>query len=466
MKRMLSRVLGLMLAALCLTFAALPQLAADAADTTPPTGTIIINNNRSATNTPNVTLALTWDDGVGGSGVSRMRFSNDGATWSAWETLAATRAYTLPGGDGHKTVRVQYLDKANNRSAVYSDYILLDTTAPTGGITINSGAATTTSQYVSLGLTWSDGAGSGVSRMRFSDNGSTWTAWETPKPTCAHTLPAGWGNHTVRVQYTDSVGNYSTVYNDYIKLVPPRLIEETVMLPGSVPLVMVWIPDGTFTMGSPPTDPDSWEYEVPQHSVTLDGFWMGKYELSKGQWYAVMNTQPWFQQPYIDGSSNSPVVWISWNDAQSFITALNTLTGKVFRLPSESEWEYACRAGTVTRFYWGDDLSWTLIGDYAWWLGNAYNAGEGWAHVSGAKAPNAFGLCDMSGNAWEWCEDDWHNNYKGAPADGQAWVEPAPRNVDRVYRGGSFMEDGRSAGRKHNPASAALGASIGFRVCR
>ena len=192
-----------------------------ATDTTPPTGSIVINNNKSTTNTPNVTLALTWSDGAGGSGVARMRFSDNGSTWTAWEPLAATRAHTLPGGDGYKTVRVQFLDRANNRSATYSDYIRLDTAPPTGAITINAGAMTTTVRSVTLGLTWSDGAGAGVSRMRFSDNGSTWTAWMAPTATRAHMLPEGLGYHTVRVQYLDGVGNYSAVYNDYIKLVVP-----------------------------------------------------------------------------------------------------------------------------------------------------------------------------------------------------------------------------------------------------
>ena len=189
-------------------------------ETTPPTGTILINNNRSATNTPNVTLALTWDDG-GGSGVVRMRFSDDGSHWTAWETLLATRAYTLPGADGYKTVRVQYLDKMNNRSAVFNDFIRLDTTPPTGSIIINNGASTTTSQSVTLGLAWTDGAGAGVTRMRFSDNGSTWTSWTPIAASRAHTLPAGLGYHTVRVQYLDGANNSSPVYNDYIKLVAP-----------------------------------------------------------------------------------------------------------------------------------------------------------------------------------------------------------------------------------------------------
>ena len=189
-------------------------------DVTPPTGTIVINNNRSATNSYNVTLALTWDDGAG-SGAVRMRFSDDGAHWTLWEPLAATRAYTLPAGpQGHRTVRVQFLDRANNRSAVYNDYIRLDTDPPTGSILINNGAMTTKSHTVTLNLTYADSVGgSGVARMRFSDDGAHWTLWEQPLPTRTHVLPEGLGYRTVRVQYRDGGDNVSEVYRDYIKVI-------------------------------------------------------------------------------------------------------------------------------------------------------------------------------------------------------------------------------------------------------
>ena len=190
-------------------------------DTAPPTGTIFINNNLSVTNSAAVMLALTWSDGAG-SGVAQMRFSSDGAHWTPWgEQVAATRAYTLPGPDGYNTVRVQYRDVAGNRSSVVSDYIRLDRVPPTGTIIINGGASTTATRSVSLGLTWSDGAGSGVVRMRFSDDGAHWTAWEPLKNPRAYTLPSGNGYHTVRVQYRDAGGNNSASYNDYIKLVAP-----------------------------------------------------------------------------------------------------------------------------------------------------------------------------------------------------------------------------------------------------
>jgi beta-lactam-binding protein with PASTA domain len=220
MKRMFW-ALGVGTLGLFLAVAGFPQRQACAAleDTTPPTGTIVVNGNRSTVNSTHVTLTLAWSDGTG-SGVTRMRFSDDGAHWTRWEPLAATAAHVLPAGDGHKTVRVQFLDRANNYSAVFSDYVLLDMTPPVGTIVINNGASTTSSLAVTLGLTWSDGAGSGVRRMRFSNNGAYWTAWMPPAAARAHTLPGAAEYNTVRVQFLDGAGNYSAVYKDFIRLLP------------------------------------------------------------------------------------------------------------------------------------------------------------------------------------------------------------------------------------------------------
>ena len=247
-----------------------------------------------------------------------------------------------------------------------------------------------------------------------------------------------------------------------------------VMLPGDVPLALMHIPAGTFLMGRYSGEQDSYDWEDPQHSVTIsEGFYLGKYEVTKRQWQAVAGTTPWSGQSYVLDDLDSPAVYVSWNDAQSFITALNThitSTGQgaaTFRLPTEAEWEYACRAGTTTRFYWGDDPSYTLISDYAWWYGNTGWASEEYAHVVGLKLPNAFGLYDMSGNVWEWCEDDWHGNYTGAPTNGSAWVD-SPRGSYRLLRGGSWDNSGgycRSASRVHGYPVSAYSVS-GFRVAR
>lgn len=181
-----------------------------------PAGGIAINNNAPSTGSSDVTLNLNWVNGS--SRVTRMRFSNNGSTWSAWERLAPTKAWTLAPGDGYKTVRVQYRDIDGNVSGPISDYIKVDTTAPTGGIVINNGQWITPSRIVTLSLNWDDGAGSGVSRMRFSNDGATWSAWEAVAPTKEWMLSA-WGVRTVRVQFIDRAGNVSERYSDYIKAV-------------------------------------------------------------------------------------------------------------------------------------------------------------------------------------------------------------------------------------------------------
>ncbi len=244
---------------------------------------------------------------------------------------------------------------------------------------------------------------------------------------------------------------------------------ETIMLPGNVPLEMVLVPAGSFVMGSPDTEQDREVSEGPQHKVKVDSFWMGKYELTKRQWTAVMGTPPpWVGQFYVLDSPESPAVYVSWDDARDFVAALNVLTGKTFELPGEAQWEYACRAGTTTRFYWGDDPGGTVINDYAWWDGNALSAGQKYAHISGQKLPDALGLYDMSGNVWEWCEDDWHADYVGAPTGDLPWVD-SPRSDKRVVRGGSWNNPPlgcRSASRGYFYPPGFAFNLIGFRVAR
>lgn len=248
---------------------------------------------------------------------------------------------------------------------------------------------------------------------------------------------------------------------------------QTIMLPGDVPMVFVWVPAGSFDMGRYTNEQDSYETESPQHEVTFEnGFWLGKYEVTQAQWQAIMNTTPWSGGSYTLSDPNSPAVYVSWTDCQSFATALNahitnTAQGAAtVRLPSEAEWEYACRAGTTTRFYWGDDPSYTTINNYAWWYGNAYDAMEQYAHIVGLKLPNAWGLYDMSGNVREWCEDVYHSSYTGAPSDGSVWVSPTGSLV--VARGGSWFDIGancRSANRVSGSTSTG-NFEVGFRLAR
>ncbi len=222
---------------------------------------------------------------------------------------------------------------------------------------------------------------------------------------------------------------------------------ESILLPGNVPLEMLWIPPGSFMMGSPDDEQDSFANEGPQHEVTFaEGFWMGKYPITQAQWQAVMGDNP---SRFI--GANRPVERVTWDDIRmegGFLDELNAiLPGYNFRLPSEAEWEYAYRAGTTTRFYWGDDPDYTNIDNYAWYYDNAGLE----SHDVGLKLPNPWGLYDMAGNVWEWCEDDWHINYIDAPDDGSPWTNE-PRGSGRLLRGGSWYhgpEDSRAASRNN-----------------
>lgn len=250
---------------------------------------------------------------------------------------------------------------------------------------------------------------------------------------------------------------------------PPEITVHLSNLPEETrPLTMIYIPPGSFLMGRYPGEQDSTPFEDPQHPVTLSkGFYIGKYVVTKAHWEAVLGTTPWMGRNNYITHPDSPAVFVSWSDTQLFIQAMNELGQGTFRLPSEAEWEYACRAGTTTRFYWGDDPDYTLIGDYSWYRHNAFDLGNIYAHVVGQKLPNPWGLYDMSGNVWEWCQDWWHDNYEGAPNDGSAWEIPA--GSYRVFRGGWYkrIEQNRSAARNFNSLSPDYSyANLGFRLVR
>jgi hypothetical protein len=182
-------------------------------DTTAPTGTVSINSGATYTASTGVTLTLSASDGL--SGMSQMRFSNDNATWGGWTAYATSAAWTLSAGDGTKTVYVQYRDIADNGSGSFTDTIILDTTAPTGSVSINGGAAYVGTLSVTLTLSATD-AGSGVAQMRFSENGTVWTGWEAYATTRAWALSAGDGVKTVYVQYRDVLNNASGSFTDTI----------------------------------------------------------------------------------------------------------------------------------------------------------------------------------------------------------------------------------------------------------
>ena len=200
-------------------------------------------------------------------------------------------------------------------------------------------------------------------------------------------------------------------------------------------------------MGRYPGERGSTGYEDPQHAVTVGyDFYLSETEITQAQWTAVTGSNP---ATGAGAGDDFPVYSVSWNDVREvdgFIERLNSLGQGMFALPSEAEWEYACRAGTDTRFCFGDNLTCddacsacTGASQYMWWCGN--NGSLGTAHYGtkpvGGKLPNAFGLYDMHGNVDEWCQDTMHYDYVGAPVDGSAW-ETSTFHV-RVIRGGAWV---------------------------
>jgi formylglycine-generating enzyme required for sulfatase activity len=236
----------------------------------------------------------------------------------------------------------------------------------------------------------------------------------------------------------------------------------------------VSIPKGSFMMGTETTDWRDWSLK-PVHRVTINySIYMGKYEVTQVQWAAVMGSRPsWSSLPGFI-CDQCPMFQVSWNDAQEFIRKLNEMNdGYTYRLPSEAEWEYACRAGTTTAFAFGNSISSkqaNFDGNYPYG-GAAKGVYRHHLTPVGSFQPNAWGLYDMHGNVSEWCEDVWHGDYNGAPNDGSAWLtggENYRRLTDgedyrRVVRGGAWNSGGnilRSAVRER----AGVMGDVGFRL--
>jgi formylglycine-generating enzyme required for sulfatase activity len=256
-------------------------------------------------------------------------------------------------------------------------------------------------------------------------------------------------------------------------------------------LDLVTIPAGEFLMGSPPDEVgrDWYEYSFPelkgvdveaQHLVTVPSFSISQYPITQVQWRFVaqlpsidreLNPDPASFKSVGKASRNEnrlPVEQVSWHDAIEFCARLSNHTGKTYRLPSEAEWEYACRAGTTQPFHLGE----TLSTDFANYDGN-YTYGNGakgkfhqkTTEVGSFGIVNAFGLLDMHGNVWEWCLDHWHPSYEGAPTDGSAWTTDGDDRY-RLLRGGSWSDNPgfcRSANRVRDTPHARYN-NVGFRV--
>ena len=260
--------------------------------------------------------------------------------------------------------------------------------------------------------------------------------------------------------------NTITAYNDYLKnrkgkyrsqavaardRLKPKNVTEPKPTRTSDPFAeqMKYIKGGTFQMGS-----NDYDDEKPIHSVTVSSFYMSKYEVTQKQWRDIMGTNP----SHFKNCDNCPVEKVSWNDIQDFIKTLNAKTGKKYRLPTEAEWEYAAKGGQNYKYAGSDN-----IGSVAWYGSNSGSK----THPVGQKSANGYGLYDMSGNVWEWCQDTWHDNYNNAPTNGTAWLTGGD-NSRRVLRGGSWFNDGlncRVANRFRNSPTSRSG-NVGFRLAR
>ena len=219
----------------------------------------------------------------------------------------------------------------------------------------------------------------------------------------------------------------------------------------TVALEMVAIPEGKFLMGSPEDEPQRSGDEGPQHEVIVPAFFMGKYPVTQAQWRLIARLPQVKQELDPDPSEfrgeNHPVENVSWQDATEFCARVSVLSGRQYRLPSEAEWEYAARAGTTTPFHFGETIT-PELANYDWQ--ETYGSVEvtkkkdfrGTTPVGSFGVANAFGLYDMHGNVWEWCEDHWHGSYEGAPKDGSAWIDvEAKEDASLVLRGGSWIID-------------------------
>ncbi|NER99625.1 MAG: formylglycine-generating enzyme family protein [Symploca sp. SIO1B1] len=267
-------------------------------------------------------------------------------------------------------------------------------------------------------------------------------------------------------------------------------------LGNGVILEMVKIPSGTFLMGSPAMEEGNTGYESPQHQVTVKSFFMGKYPITQAQWQVVaalpkISTKLELHPSHFEGA-NRPVEKVSWYDAVEFCNRLSRKTGRQYRLPSEAEWEYACRAGTTTPFHFGETITTDLANyqgtdlsvDRTDWdteeidwdidetlYKGSYGQGslgiyrQETTPVGSFGVANDFGLYDMHGNVSEWCADHWHSDYRGAPQDGSAWK--SNKYYSRLLRGGSwcsFPASCRSGFRSNDDPGSLRVFSIGFRV--
>ncbi|MDJ0898891.1 MAG: SUMF1/EgtB/PvdO family nonheme iron enzyme [Xenococcus sp. MO_188.B8] len=297
-------------------------------------------------------------------------------------------------------------------------------------------------------------------------------AWQSKQPAIAKSLESKIEQlekelEEVRAQKDDEI----MVLRERLKELSPQSFQAqsfTEDLGNGIKLEMIAIPDGKFMMGTEDEEIErllkkrnkKWfNKEKPQHQVTVQPFFMGKYPITQAQWKAITSLPKIKRdlKPYPSHfkGDERPLEEVSWDDAVEFCQRISKQTGKEYRLPSEAEWEYACRAGTTTLYHFGETIT-DKLANYG------INIKE--TTLVGQFPPNAFGLYDMHGNVREWCLDDWHENYIGAPTDGSAWF--SKESSMKVLRGGSWNDDpssGRSAYRIRNEHDRTSNC-YGFRV--
>ena len=243
---------------------------------------------------------------------------------------------------------------------------------------------------------------------------------------------------------------------DYARRAGIAQTQPVLDLDGNVTLKLTLVPAGKFLMGSPATDPNRWPDEGPRHEVTISKpFYMGACEVTQGQVQKVLG-----RNPSRSATATRPVDSAGWADADEFCKKLSQKTGRTVRLPTEAEWEYACRAGSAARYCYGDSGEPNRLGEYAWF---ADNTNKVRTQPVGGRKPNAWGLYDMHGNVWEWCSDFYADSYPKEPVvDPQGPAE----GLYRVLRGGSFEDEAgfcRSTYRNRYAADVQI-YGMGFRV--
>jgi len=244
-------------------------------------------------------------------------------------------------------------------------------------------------------------------------------------------------------------------------------------LGNEIALPMILVNGGKFMMGSPETEDGGSSDESPQHSVTVKIFFLGRYPVTQEQWRIVSETYPKVNldlkpKPSHFEGANRPVEQVSWYEAQEYCDRLAQKTKRPYRLPTEAEWEYACRAGTSTPFNFGNTISTELVnydGNKTYGNGVKGEYCEETTPVDHFDLANAWGLCDMHGNVFEWCQDHWHRDYNGAPEDGSAWLTDSP-DANCVWRGGSWFGYPRYCRSAYRNSYSPDGRSynLGFRV--